>query len=530
MPELMPELVQQTPSKYRAPQVRPEGLRVVRDLLDRLHEADLAYCHWKSNEHLGAAVKGLTDLDILVDVQRASDLQRILAESGFKRFAAPPLRAYPAVEDYLGFDYDTGRLAHLHLHHQLTLGQRHLKGYRLPWESRLLATRRLDSEYGIYVADPAIEMVLLMVRAALKLRARDRLRAGLKGKGRRDTVDFDRELAWLRQKVDDATACETARGLLGSDINEPLRRLLAEPLAPSRLRAFAAALDPMVRRHQTYGRFEAPLRAWLREFQWFGDAVNRRYLHRATPLRRVSPRGGIVVVLLGSDGAGKSTLTQTLVTWLGWKLDVLPIYFGSGDGPGAFYRLPMRLAHRLLRPILGPSGPARRFKKNDQAGPLAPAPAGILGSLRAAARVPWALALSYEKRGKIRRMIRARNRGMVVICDRFAQTDVPGFNDGPLLAHWREHSWRFCRALAAWEAKPYAEAALTPPDLVIKLSVPPAVALKRRPNMSHEAQSRRACAVRSLQFPQTKKVIDLSGDVPADEVALAAKRLVWDEI
>jgi hypothetical protein len=343
-------------------------------------------------------------------------------------------------------------------------------------------------------------------------------------------VDFAREFAWLRGRVADGTVRDTARSLVGLAADEPLRRLLAEPLAPDRLIAFATAIRPVLLRHRTYGRFETPLRAWLRELQWLADAVNRRYLHRPTPLRRVSPRGGTVIVLLGSDGSGKSTLAKALVAWLGVKLDVLPIYFGSGDGRGAFYRLPMRLVHRLLRPILRRRGSPRPFDENGPASGLAPAPTGIIGSVRAAARIPWALALSCEKRGKLRLMIRARNRGMIVICDRFVQNEVLGFNDGPLLAHWREHPWRICRALAAWEAQPYAEPVWDPPDLVIKLMVTPAVAVGRRPEMSVEAVAKRVRAVRSLPFPRTTRVVELSADAPFDEVAKAAKRFVWDEL
>ena len=117
----------------------------------------LSICHWKSNEHLAPALDGLTDLDVLVDRRQHIELQALLAYSGFKRFTATPLRGYPAVEDYLGFDEATGRLAHLHLHYQLTLGQRHLKGYRLPWEARVLATRRLDPAHGVFVSDPALD-------------------------------------------------------------------------------------------------------------------------------------------------------------------------------------------------------------------------------------------------------------------------------------------------------------------------------------------------------------------------------------
>ena len=49
-------------------------------------------------------------------------------------------------------------------------------------------------------------------------------------------------------------------------------------------------------------------------------------------------------------------------------------------------------------------------------------------------RVVWALALAVEKRSKMRRARRARNRGMLVLCDRYPQTKILGFNDGPLLA------------------------------------------------------------------------------------------------
>ena len=340
------------PASGPPPPVQPSGLSLVSVLFKRLNEADITYCHWKSNEHLGAAVAGLTDLDVLVDRRHGLALQHILSACGFKRFAAPSLRAYPAVEDYIGLDQDTGRLAHLHLHYELTLGERHLKGYRLPWETRILKTRRLDPEYGVYVTEPTIELLLLLVRAALKERARDRLYRIFSSRPS-GKADFEREFNWLRGQIDETVVRETAVSLIGPQVDQPLLGLLAAPPAGNDLATFSAALCPMLRWTRTYGRLEAPLRAWMRELHGYADAINRRYLHRPTPLRRVSPRGGIVVALVGSDGSGKSTLTRTLQSWLGWKLDVMPIYFGSGDGPAAFYRAPLRLAQPRPATISG---------------------------------------------------------------------------------------------------------------------------------------------------------------------------------
>jgi hypothetical protein len=505
----------QVAEHYADPAEQP-GLAVVRDLLGRLHAADIAYCHWKSNEHLAAALEGLTDLDVLAERRRDLDLQRILAESGFKRFAAPPLRGYSGIEDYIALDPASGRLVHLHLHFQLTLGERHLKSYRLPWETVLLATRRFDREHGAYVAHPTYETMLLVVRAALKQRLRDRLVR------RSVDADFLRELAWLQKQLDDTALREVAQRLLGPAVHPSLRRLLETPVSPSGLAAFAAAARPILRRHRTFGRRQAVLRAWIRELQWIIDAINRRYLHRPTPLRRISPRGGAVVALLGSDGSGKSTLARTLVAWLGVKLDVVPIYFGSGDGPGAIYRMPMMMAYRFLRPLLGPN-------PNRQGHAAGASRATMRGRFRAAAQVPWALALGCEKRGKLRRMVRARNRGMIVVCDRFPQSEVPGFNDGPLLSRWHDHPWSVCRALAAWEAAPYAEAALESPDLVIKLAVTPETARSRRPEMSVDELQRRVATVRGLRFP-TARVVEISSEAPLADIVLEAKRALWEQL
>jgi hypothetical protein len=505
----------------------PSSLALVSSLFRRLNEAAVAYCHWKSNEHLAAAAAGLTDLDVLVDRSHQLELQRILQALGFKRFATPPLRAYPAVEDYIGLDQSTGRLAHLHLHYELTLGERYLKGYRLPWEARILATRRLDPEHNICVADPAIELLLLFVRSALKRRWRDGIRRMLSGARASGQTDFERELTWLQARVQEANVLDVADDLLGPSSSASLKRLLAEPTSASALAAFAAALRPSLRVHRTYGRLEATLRVWARELHWYADAVNRRYLHRPIPMRRISPRGGTVIVIVGSDGSGKSTLSRTLQSWLGWKLDVMPIYFGSGDGHAAFYRQPLRLAHRYLRPFLRGSGSSRPSLAQEPAVPHALARDADDGSLHAAARVVWALALSLEKRGKLRRMTCARNRGMVVICDRFPQSDVPGFNDGPLLSLWHEHRWSICRKLACWEAMPYIDANRAAPDLVIKLVAAPAVVSMRRPEMSHMGLERRVEAVKALRFPSTTRVVELDATASLDEIALSARRQVW---
>ena len=44
----------------------------VQKLFVEFHKRGINYCHFKSNEHLDASFKGLTDLDVLFDIKQKS--------------------------------------------------------------------------------------------------------------------------------------------------------------------------------------------------------------------------------------------------------------------------------------------------------------------------------------------------------------------------------------------------------------------------------------------------------------------------
>jgi hypothetical protein len=137
-----------------AAQDGPPPLEALTALFDALDVAGIRYCHWKSNEHLDASLRGATDLDVLFDRRQVLHVAHLLTRLGCKRFVVKPGRGYPGIEDFVVFDAPTGALAHLHAHYQLTVGEKFLKGYRLPWEEYVLATRTRDVGSGVWVADP----------------------------------------------------------------------------------------------------------------------------------------------------------------------------------------------------------------------------------------------------------------------------------------------------------------------------------------------------------------------------------------
>ena len=138
-----------------------------------------------------------------------------------------------------------------------------------------------------------------------------------------------------------------------------------------------------------------------------------------------------------------------------------------------------------------------------------------------------ALALALEKRRRLRTAWAARNRGMLVVADRYPQALISGFNDGPLLHELAKADSPLLRRLAAWEAAPYEWAQHHPPDLVIRLDVSPEVADRRKPETGSAEVKRRVDAVRSLRFGGDAAVVTVNADRELEQVQRDVRAAVW---
>lgn len=474
-------------------------------LRDAAEAAGLRWCHFKSNEHLGAGLAGLTDLDLLVGHGDRDAFERIATGLGFRRFRPLGGLAYPGVVDFLGCCAATGRLLHLHTHYRLVLGERHLKGYRLPWDDALLAARTTDPVHGFPIACPEWELLLLLVRGALKGRLRDRLLYAL---GRPWCDDgYLAEYAWLLARVDRGAVRALACTHLGEGAAAVMATILERAPGPASPAALARAIAPALAAHRTHGALAAWWRRHAGELIWLVRGLRRRLARPIAPSKRISERGGVVVAVVGCDGSGKSTLLRELKHWISRKLDVLPLYYGSGDGPVSLARRPLWVVARLRARRRGGGGSAS-------------APSGRPGPVRLA----WGWLLALEKAATHRRQIQARNLGSVVLCDRWPQTQHAGFLDGPLLTR---ATGPIGRLAAACEARTYARLSAAPPDLVIKLLLPGEAAWARKPEGDPEQVRLRAEAVRTLTFPPGTLVVEIDATQAKDVVALAAKRAIW---
>jgi thymidylate kinase len=410
---------------------------------------------------------------------------------------------------YLGLEEDSGGLVHLHLRYHLEIGDEHLSEYRLPWESLVLSTRRLDRQAGMYVADPSVEFVFLLVRVALDLRLGSRLRHRLGTPWRCPRRLRD---VHLGLRGDAGPVADLSRRLLGAAAADLVSDIVAAEPSFTKVWAFRRCLAPVLNGYRLYRR---------------GGAVPWRLARSPRTEGRILPSGGVAIAFLGSDGAGKSTLFKGTLAWLSGSLQGVPIYFGSGDGPSSMLRWPLLQAERLLRRRV-PSVRDRPWRRS--AGQTSSLRGRLSRALWGVARLVWAVALAYEKRGKLHALTRARNRGLVVICDRYPQNQFQDFNDGPMLGRWRDHRWRLVRALAAWEGTPYRWAEHIVPDLVLKLHVSPSVAQQRKPDMQLPELEKRTEAIRNLRFPGVTETVDIDTEKSLEQVVRQIRRCIWRKL
>ena len=513
-----------TPTDVR---VRPQGaLDAAIDVLAALRRERVRYCHWKSVWGIERSLAGDADLDLLIDRRQCRHAQQVFARGGFKRFMATEATGYAAVEDYVGLDAEAGKLVHCHVHYRLILGEPNLKSYRLPWEKLLLDTRRLDAATNVFVAEPNLEMVLLFVRFSAKLRWREIVahRFG------RDWVSLMvPEYQWIRDRVDPDKCVALCRDLLGEPAAVTLRELLDGPITLEKVLRFKSRAGRRLQLFRRYGVWARWLLKWRRELASVRGAIGQRMLSARRPQRRSVPTGGLLIAFLGADGSAKSTIAHDIATVLAGKLDVLLLYFGSGSGPSSWLRWPLNAlragAARLgLLPTGqglpgGPDGRGNGGRQERRRGPLL-----------TVALIVWALVLAREKRRKLLDAWKARDAGVIVLSDRYPQSQISGFNDGPLLNEFLHHRNWLLRWIARHESKPYRWAEEFPPDLVIKLNVSPETALQRKHDMKLREIVRRIKAVRDLSYSFPVAVAEVDANRPLPTVRADVGRIVWDNI
>ena len=431
-------------------------LPVLRALFESLGRAGVRYCHWKSNWRLPETLRGETDLDLLV---HRADTSRFLSLVGALRLKPGSGEDHPSVCHCYGCDDESGRLFDLHVYYRLITGGT-IKGYHLPLEEMLLRGAR-PTEAGVYVPEPAAELVLFVIRKSLDYAVATE---ALIPRGWKTAAD---ELRWLMSQ---GATDQDVRRLLAEylpSVDFALFRELRNAIESGRWgvgrfrlgRALASRLKP-------YRRFVRPRATLARSGRAWRKAW--RTLRGGTPAQALLS-GGAVIGVVGSDGSGKSTVVGEVSRWLGEFLSIATIH-GGKPPPSVPTALP-----RLLLPLMRRMMPGYRTTRIELRAAEGTEPEGMrTGPLLVYAL--RALMLAYERKKLLIRAHRKAANGTLVLSDRYP-TRQPGVPEGAMLHFLREDPRFLCRWLARVEERTYD--AIPQPDLVLRLDVPLELAMQR---------------------------------------------------
>lgn len=478
---------------------------ISRDLFSAWNKANLSYCHWKSNEHLQPGLDGKTDLDVLLSRDDKREGINILHKLEFLQVKSQFGSRYPNVDDWIGFDKETGNLIHLHLHYELVTGHKGMKEYELPWADLALKTRVLYKEFDVYIMEPNLELVTLYTRIGLKadFKTISKCRKG----NYKLSGDTKQEIDWLKERVD----MRKVKHLVDTFYNDRAATVLEIIDKP-----FFEASDLLKLRTITEVSFKNNSRikhfVRLREKVFF---TYKRWGQRVEELfhpvisKKVPISGyGISIAFLGQDGSGKSTVTSEIRNWLSWKLDARRFYLGSGDE----YYNPWQ--KRLIK----------RINNNNK----------LYKLLRIWLSFSYQLASAKYVRKTIKRAASYSSNGGVALFDRYPQIEYQGINDGPKIRTMllprvpKKLKW-LAVIFVKWEERILATAVRKSPDLVFKLILSPEESRRRRPDDNIEIIKRKHDIVKTLKFPLST-VIEVDAEQKYEKEILSIKNAIWQQL
>jgi hypothetical protein len=302
-------------------------LVTIKTLFDELNDQNIEYCIWKGNSHLDESLRGLTDLDLLVASNQKRHFKEGVYKHGCKRMISPSDTQDTPIEDYLGYDKRSGKLFHLHIYYQLILGGRFVRNYQLPLEMKFLSSAK--KRKGLKIASPEMEIIVLAIRMLLKYRFRDVIKDILLIRSPGLSPKFLRQVGYLLQQTTFDRISKSLKSEISIVSPEIVLAFLKTASESPRSGWKCYRLRKDLRRdllnYQLYSRWKASIKCF------YALSLRRLPFFKSLFAKKRSVSRGILVALIGADGAGKSTVAEKLRQWLSWKLDAQVCYMGTGE-------------------------------------------------------------------------------------------------------------------------------------------------------------------------------------------------------
>lgn len=490
-------------------------LPLIKELAQILFLQRIVYCHWKSNNALDKSASGENDLDLLISRQDRTRFVQTLLMLGFIEVNDSPSSKMPGVQDYIGYDADSGCLVHVHAHFQLIVGQDLAKNYHLPIEEPYLESANCSPQIKTQlfpVPSASFELIVLVIRMIMKYATWDSIIGRLGSPSKTIRTELE-------------TLVEEA------DMNE-VRALLAMHLPSISFKLFERCLFALTPNAPKWKMIVAGhcLQRQLDQATLRGNFTNlvliqgrrlvRAYRNHIVEVvsRKTLSDGGRLVAVVGGDGSGKTTSVDLLSSWLASDFTVKRVHLGKP---------PWSNTTRCIRGLLkiGRTLGLTPWVEFDSVRYVDQCKSTKFPGYAMLIREVCTARDRYKDYIKARRSV---SKGEIVICDRFP-LDALKMMDGAQVLHLagQYQNKRLVQYLHTIEQRYYA--AMKHPDVLIVLRLDPAIALARRPEDSPASVLMRNAEIFNLNWNNIDaNVIDAS--LSRAEVDANLRSIVWSHL
>jgi thymidylate kinase len=484
-------------------------LQLVDALCKALASEKINYCHWKSNAVLERSACGDNDLDLLVAQTDYQEFTNILIRLGFKEFRPPAFLEVPGIRNFYGYDPLADTFVHVHAHFQLILGHDFSKNYHIPIEQAYL----ISSSQGelFRVPAPEYELVIFVVRMLIK---HFTWYTAISRQGRL-SINEKYEFDYLFKQ----SSMPEVHRIIGKYLpavdehlfNDCIKVLQTDCPLKFKLKTGQGLMNKLSACARRPALIDLGLIYWRR----LNLGIQIRLLHKQ--FRKQPVNGGIVVAIVGGDGAGKTTAINDLYQWLSPHFSVEKYHFGKP--PWSWLTFLVRGALKI--------GTLMRISKFAESGyNYAPDPSR--DHFQGYSQVLRALRTAEDRLTTYRKARRSASNGSIVLCDRFPLPQLMPM-DGPWIGRIlsiRPHD-RLLKYFYYKEQDLYQKIQL--PDVLIILRLDPEIAIQRKPEEASVTVYNRSLLIWELGEEKIGAiVIDASqskGDIQAE-----LKTIIWSRM
>lgn len=492
-------------------------------IFQELEKENIRYVHFKSNTSLDYSFEGKGDFDVLIDHMRIADAERIISSHSGKRFNPPRLGRYPGVDNWMILDQETGILYHLHLHYQLATGKALVKDYVIPWRDLLFDTRIKDSEYNIFITDPNLEVILLLVRTVVKSTFKQRLKARLGhfsmfSSMKAELSDLKGQSS-LEGVIDYAHRC----GFDDEDIDDIERIYQSGKVASCDYIRLSKIVRKNMDLNRRMGGFLASVLSAYYSIRRKVSSVLKNHSDKYYIIKKVHDTNGLIVAFIGVDGAGKSTVTKEIYKWLNKKIECKRFYMGSGDG-----RIPLSMRlFNLFKKKKSSSGDATGKQVQIKKVSLFRQPFGYWKRMLKMRAFYDVQKNNYKK---IKTMQSYRLNGGISLLDRYPQIEFSGMNDGPKIIEFRDSFAQKGKIdrLINKEAEKLGIVKTIKPDIIFRLNISAETSMARKPEQKNIDLFRKKIEDLNKITFQGARIVDIDAEQPYETELLEIKKILWN--